>query len=111
METKPLDVKPGATPEEIEKIKSDITSEFEKDKAVLKSEKESAERRIKELEIKVTQQSNAAALRYKVFFEVLTKDFTEILKALSDIKETDADTYDRYKNATLKLISTMTERL
>jgi hypothetical protein len=111
LETKPLDVKPGATPEEIEKIKSDIAAEFEKDKAVLKSEKESAERRIKELEIKVTQQSNAAALRYKVFFEVLTKDFTEILKALSDIKETDTETYDRYKNATMKLISTMTARL
>ncbi|MEN6316718.1 MAG: DUF3102 domain-containing protein [Clostridiaceae bacterium] len=111
LETKSLEVKPGATPEEIEKIKSDIASEFEKDKAVLKSEKESAERRVKELEIKVTQQSNAAALRYTVFFEVLTKDFTEILKALSDIKETDAETYDRYKNATMKLISTMTERL
>ncbi len=111
LETKSLEVKPGATPEEIEKIKSDIAAEFDKEKAVINSEKESAERRVHELEIKVTQQSNAAALRYKVFFEVLTKDFTEILKALSDIKETDAETYDRYKNATMKLISTMTARL
>jgi DNA repair exonuclease SbcCD ATPase subunit len=111
LETKPLDVNPGATPEEIEKIKSDIAAEFEKEKAVISSAKDSAERRVKELEIKVTQQSNAAALRYTVYFESLTKNFSELIKALSDIKATDEETYERYKYATTKLISTMTERI
>lgn len=111
LETKSLEVKPGATPEDIEKIRSDTAAEYEKKLAVLNTEKELAEKRAKELEIKATQQSNAAALRYKVYFETLTKDFSEILKALSDIKDTDNDTYERYKKATSDLISKMAERL
>lgn len=111
LETKSLEVKPGATPEDIDKIKSDTAATYEKDLAVIRSEKEQAEKRAKDLEIKITQQNNAGALSYKVYFEALTKDFTEILKALSDIKESDIDTYERYKKATAGLINMMSERL
>lgn len=111
LESKPLEVKPGATPEDIEKIRAETAAQYEKDLAILKTEKEQAEKRAKELEIKMTQNSNAAALRYKVYFETITKDFAEILKALSDIKDTDSETYERYKKATADLISKMFERL
>jgi DNA repair exonuclease SbcCD ATPase subunit len=111
LESKPLEVNPGATPEDIEKIKSETAARYEKDLAVLKTENEQAEKRAKELEIKATQNSNAAALRYKVYFETITKDFAEILNALSDIKDTDSETYERYKKATADLIGKMTERL
>lgn len=111
LETKSLEVKPGATPEDIEKIKSETAAQYEKELAVIRTEKDQAEKRAKDLEIKMTQNSNAAALRYKVYFETITKDFTEILKALSDIKDTDTETYERYKKATADLIGKMTERL
>lgn len=111
LETKSLEVKSGATPEDIEKIKSETASAYEKEMALIKIEKEQAEKRVKELEIKVTQQNNAAALKYKIYFEAITKDFSEILKALSDIKDTDIETYERYRTATGTLISKMSERL
>jgi hypothetical protein len=111
LETKSLEVKPGATPEDIEKIKSETAAQYEKDMAIIRTEKEQAEKRAKDLEIKMTQNSNAAALRYSVYFETITKDFTEILKALSDIKDTDTETYQRYKKASADLIGKMTERL
>lgn len=111
LETKPLDVHKGATDEDIAKIKAKASEKYEKDMAILKVEKEQAERRIKELELKTSQQSNAAALKYQVYFDELVKAFKELLQALAEIKETDEAAHERYKNAIAGLISKMSERL
>jgi chromosome segregation ATPase len=110
LETKPLDVHAGATEEDISKAKAEAAEKYEKELAILKVEKEQAEKRIKELEIKATQQ-NEAAMKYKVYFEEIVKNFQELLRSLSELKETDPDAYERYKKAVAGLLDKMQERL
>ncbi len=111
LESKPLDVNKGATDEDIEKIKTETAEKYEKDLALLKVEKEQAEKKVKDLEVKATKLSNAAALKYSVYFDLLVKNFSELLGALAEIKETDDAAHDRYRNAIAGLIGKMSERL
>jgi chromosome segregation ATPase len=110
LEKKPLDVHTSATEEDISKAKAEAAEKYEKEMAVLKVEKEQAEKRIKELEIKATQQ-NEAAMRYKVYFEEIVKNFQELLKSLSELKESDPEAHDRYKKAVQVLLDKMKDRL
>ena len=111
LESKSLDVHAGATDEDIEKVRAEEAEKHEKDLALLRVEKEQAEKRIKELEVKTMQQNNASTLKYKVYFDLLVDNFNNLIKSLSDIKDADAETHDRLKNATFGLLNKMFERL
>ena len=111
LESRSLEVNKGASFDDIEKIKSEAAEKYEKDLALLKVEKEQAEKRIKELELKTSQQNNAAALKYSVYFDELVKNFKRLLESLSEIKDSDVETYERYKKAVSGLINKMSEHL
>ncbi|MDD3157458.1 hypothetical protein [Anaeromusa sp.] len=52
---------------------------------------------------------DAAALKYRVAFEVLKSNFNQLLQSLAEI--TDTETHTKYQAATKKLIAVMGERL
>ena len=52
---------------------------------------------------------DAAALKYRVSFEVLKSNFNQLLQSLAEI--TDTDTHTKYQAATKKLLAVMGERL
>lgn len=100
----------GASEEEIERIREETSAEFNKKFNDLQVEKDRAEQKIKELEIKATQQ-NPAALKYKVYFDELQQLFKNLLGTLSELKASDEEIHEKYKKATAALISKMSECL
>lgn len=111
LETKSLDVHAGTSDEDINKAEAEASEKYEKELALLRVEKEQAEKRVKELEVKITQQQNASAMKYKVYFEEIVKKFQELLKTLAELKETEPEAYERYKKAVIGLLDKMQERL
>lgn len=65
----------------------------------------------KELDELRKGQQSAGVLKFTVYFESLVKDFKELLAALAELKGTDPEAYERYKNAVSGLLGKMSERL
>lgn len=67
--------------------------------------------RTKELEAKGSQQGNAATIRFRVYLDSLVTGFKDLLGVLAELKELDTELHERYRTATVNLISKMSERL
>lgn len=63
------------------------------------------EQELAELRARAAQPHHEALTRYRVHFDVLTASFKALLNTLELIKALDSDTYSKYRNATLGLIS------
>jgi hypothetical protein len=50
-------------------------------------------------------------MKFKAHFDTITSVFSLLLGALGEIKATDEEIYGRYRNAVLKLMEKMQERL
>ncbi|WP_163854599.1 DUF3102 domain-containing protein [Paenibacillus elgii] len=70
---------------------------------------EAVERELAELRQKVAQQSNPAAIKFRVCFDGLVKGFQDLLSSLEEI--TDPDEREKFKAAAKGLASKMMERL
>jgi len=57
------------------------------------------------------QKKSAAALKYSMHFESLVKGFQDLLDSLAEIEQEDTEEGERYRHATLELISKMSARL
>lgn len=57
------------------------------------------------------QQKSAAALRYSFQFETLVEGFRALLNTLAEIEQEDTEEGERYRHATLELISKISARL
>lgn len=79
----------------------------------VKRELDELRKKNQEFEAKIQQgaQANEATLNYTVYFNSLVKGFKDLLGALEEIKKTDAQEYERYKNAVIKLMRKMSEHL
>lgn len=97
--------------EQVQKLTEEINTPREIASAVIENIPEETEKELHELREKVKQQPNPAIIKFKVYFDDLVKNFQELLGALAEIKDTDEQTFERYKNATSGLISKMNERL
>lgn len=110
LDKKTIAISKGATDEEIEKVKNDTQKEYDIKISALNIEKEAAENRIKELELKVNKQNNDGVVKYSVVFDEVVNNFNGLLDALNQIKQTgDNECYARYKNAFLGLLNKMHE--
>jgi len=91
LKEKPIETTATVTTEVIEKVPDDVQKELE------------------ELRKKVDQPVNTAALKFKVYFEELVKNFQSLLGTLAEIA--DPEENERYKKAVSGLIGKMSERL
>lgn len=91
LKEKPIEV--VASPEVIEKVPEEI------------------EKELQDLREKVNKKDNTAAVKYSFYFNSLVENFKELLKTLPEIKASDEEMYNKYKNATLTLINKMSEKL
>jgi DNA repair exonuclease SbcCD ATPase subunit len=66
---------------------------------------------MKELEELRKSQKSASTIAFKMHFEVLVKEFGDLLGTLAEIEGTDQEEYARYKKAVTGLIEKMSERL
>ena len=69
------------------------------------------ERELQELRQKISQNNGQSAVKFKVYFDELVKNFKNLLGTLEEIKATDSETYNKYKTAVSGLIDKMGERL
>lgn len=97
--------------DQVEKFTEEMNNPGEIAAAVIEKVPEDIEKELNELREKVRQQPNPAAIKFKVHFDDLVKNFQELLGALAEIKDIDEQAFDRYKNATAGLIGKMNERL
>jgi chromosome segregation ATPase len=87
------------------------------------NELEDSKKRIEELENQLKEKpveaavtiqnvpDNKSILKYSIIFDDLVKKFGELLGALAEIKESNEESYAKYKNATSTLINKMSARL
>lgn len=93
--------------EAAETIKKDNDTKIIKLKEKIKAiheEKEDIEKRHKSLEAQMSTQKNVAAMKYKIYFEEVVSKFNELIGSLDEIKESDINEYEKFRNATLKLL-------
>jgi hypothetical protein len=55
--------------------------------------------------------THESIIKYRVYFQSLVKGFNDLLSALTEIRETDSEEYEKYKGAITKLMSKMSEQL
>ncbi|MHB8983755.1 MAG: DUF3102 domain-containing protein, partial [Carboxydocellales bacterium] len=96
---------------QVDELTEEMKKPVELEPAIIEKVPEEIEKELSELREKAAQQSNVATLKFKVYFDSLVKGFSDLLGTLTEIKETDQATYDRYKNAVLGLTGKMEERL
>lgn len=72
---------------------------------------EEIEKELQELREKAKKSDNNSVIKFKIYYDEIQKTFTEQLKLLAEIKETDPETYEKCKKAILNLTSKMAERL
>lgn len=94
LKEQPIDVQATTTVEK-------MPEEIEKELAELRKLKESK-----------SKQQSTAIPKFAVYFDELVKGFSSLLGALAQIEEeADQETYEKYKHATLELISKMSARV
>ncbi|RJQ25541.1 MAG: DUF3102 domain-containing protein [Peptococcaceae bacterium] len=94
--------------EKIEELERQLREKpIEAPVATIEKIPDEVQKELDELRNKTTQQgTNAAALKFKVYFDELVDNFKSLLGVLAEIDET-----ERYKKAVLGLIEKMSERL
>ena len=117
----------GASDEEIKELKEQLQAAQEKVKeleaqatqpvtlepTVVEKVPEEVEKELQELreKVKTGDQRSAAILKFRLIFDVLIKDFNELLTALAELKTAVPDEYNKYENAVLELIEKMADRV
>jgi len=97
--------------EEIAELNKQITELKEKPidvQATVGSIPEEVEQELADLKKKA---QSAAVIKYKLYFENLIKGFNDLLSSLTEIQEQEPDLYGKYQQATMKMISQMSERV
>lgn len=72
---------------------------------------EETQKELEDLREKVNKNSDEAVLKYSMYFDLLTENFSNLLSNLAEIKSKDEVIYNQYKKATLSLINKMEENL
>lgn len=118
-ERKELEEKVRKLEKEIEEVKTskpvetinvdleEITVEFQEKMDKLMEEKETAERKIKELENK----QNNSSIKFKIYFEEAGRSYQKLLEELANVKECDEVEYIKYRKATEKFLNAMLQRV
>lgn len=118
-ERKLLEKKVKKLEQEIEEVKiskpletvnvdwEEMTAEVQEKMDKLIEEKESAERKIKELESK----QNNSSIKFKIYFEEAGRSYQNLLEELANVKEIDEVEYIKYRKATEKFLNKMLERI
>jgi chromosome segregation ATPase len=88
LKAKPIDV-----PATVEKIPEEIEAE------------------LTELRKKASQPNSTSTVKFKLHFESLVSRFKELLATLDEVKQTDPEEHEKYKNAVTGLLEKMSERL
>jgi len=111
IESKPMAVHSGATDEDIEEAKDAVEREYSERLAKSEAAAELAEKKVQELTAKMSRQSNGAAVKYGVHFELLNKEFGALLGCLVEMEAVDPDLAARHRKATKELVGKMSERV
>jgi hypothetical protein len=95
----------------VQELTAEINKPVTLEPAVIEKIPEEVEQELTQLRAKVGQQTNPGIIKYSVCFDSLVSGFKTLLAALAEIKETDTDEHEKYKNAVLGLIGKMSEKL
>ncbi|ATW24142.1 DUF3102 domain-containing protein [Candidatus Formimonas warabiya] len=95
---------------QIDVLNDELKKPVELEPAVVEKIPEEVEKELEELRKKAAQQ-NPAAIKFKVIFDGLVKNFQELLATLAEIGKADPEAHEKYKNAVAVLIGKMGERL
>lgn len=79
--------------------------------AVTERVPEEVERELEALRKKVAQPNGEAAVRFRLLFDALVKDFQDLLGALRSVNEEDPAAYEKYRGAMASLLGKMSERV
>lgn len=72
---------------------------------------EAVEKELQELRKKDIQNSDQSVIKFKLYYENLQSTFTSQLELIDEIKDTNPENHEKFKNAISKLLSKMAERL
>ncbi|GCD13179.1 DUF3102 domain-containing protein [Clostridium tagluense] len=72
---------------------------------------EEIEKELQELRKKDSQNSDQSVVKFKRYYENLQSTFTAQLELIDEMKDTNPQNHEKFKNAISKLLSKMTERL
>lgn len=85
----------------------EITAEVQEKMDKLMEEKETAERKIKELESK----QNNSSIKFKIYFEEAGRSYQKLVEELGNVKSIDEVEYIKYRSATEKFLNAMLQRV
>jgi chromosome segregation ATPase len=106
LKKKPIEV-PAVTEKIVEVIPESVTKEL----ADLKDKLTAEQEKLIKSEEKLSRNNNKAMVKYSVLFESLKQDHNELIGVLGEIKSTDPEAYEKYKKATLALLSVVSENI
>jgi DNA repair exonuclease SbcCD ATPase subunit len=95
--------------ERIKKLELQLKEKPIEVSAVVEKVPEAIEKELADLRQRVGQQPDKSVVKFTVCFENLVKNFGDLLNSLSEIQDNNGQ--EKYKRATLGLISKMTEKL
>lgn len=109
-----LTTKLAEAEQQIEKLTEEINKPVTIEPAIVEKVPEEIEQELNDLrkkaeESETAKQTNAAILKYGVYFETLVTGFKNLLEALGGIE--DAEMHEKYKQAVSGLLSKMSEKL
>lgn len=110
---KALESKLAEAQAKVKQLEEEVARPVEIETAVIEKVPEEVERELAELreKLKSGQQHNTAVVKFSVCFDVLVKNFKDLLGALGEIKDTTPESYEKYSNAVISLLDKMSERL
>ena len=111
IQTKPMEVNPGATEEDIASLRASIAADYEKRLTEAETAARTAEAKAKELQSLTERKVNEDSIKFRAHFETLTSVFGMMLGSLEALKTSDAQTADRFRTAVLQLLDKMRERV
>lgn len=110
-QSKPMEVNPGATEEDIAALRADIVAEYEKKLTEAEAAARAAEAKAKELQALSERKVNEDSVKFRAHFETLTNVFGLLLGSIESMKTSDAALAQRHQAAVVQLLDKMRERV
>jgi len=111
LQSKPMQVNPGATEEDISEIRTKLAADYEQKLADADAAMRASAVKMKELQALAERKGNESAIKFRAHFETITSVFGLLLASLGEIKTSDEDMHRKHQGAVLQLLEKMRERL
>jgi len=111
LQSKPMQVNPGATEEDIADIRTKLAEDYEQKLADADAAMRASAVKMKELQALAERKGNESAIKFRAHFETITSVFGLLLASLGEIKTSDEDMHRKHQGAVLQLLEKMRERL